>query len=151
MPRFTTLSIAMLLAVPAATASAQGAQAPVRVTTTAVARTTLFKILPGQGGAYNRDLVDHLIPIYEEYKKAGIIVDYSLFSKTTTESADDWGVGVTLVYANFAALDNMAAKTDPITLKHYGSAEARAAAGNARGAIRTVVQSLITQRLSYTR
>ncbi len=132
-------------------ASAAAQQAPVRTTTTAVSRTTLFRLLPGQGPAYNADVVDHLMPIYEEEKKAGILTSYSFFSKATTESPEDWNVGVTLSYANYAALDNLAAKTDPITLKHYGTAEKRTAAGLARSQIRTVVRSTLTNVLSYSR
>lgn len=53
------------------------------------------------------------MPVYQEYKKAGIILDYGFFSKATTESAEDWSVGVILTYANFGAMDNLASKTDP--------------------------------------
>lgn len=56
-------------------------QAPIRVTTTAVSRVTLLRVNMGQGGAVNRDIVENLIPIYEAYKKAGIIVGYDFFNK----------------------------------------------------------------------
>jgi hypothetical protein len=132
-------------------AMAQQPAAPVRTTTTAVTRTVLFRILPGQGAAYSQDVVDHLMPVYEAEKQAGIITGYSFFSKATTESPDDWNVGLALTYANYAALDNLNARTDPITLKHYGTAEKRTAAGNARGQIRTVVRSLLTTTVTYSR
>ena len=125
--------------------------APVRTTTTAVSRVILMKLMPGQGPAYNADVMDHLMPVYEAEKQAGIITNYQFFSKTTTDNPDDWNVGIVLTYANFAALDNLGTKTDPITLKHYGSAEKRTAAGAARNQIRTVVSSFLTQTLSYTR
>ena len=151
MSRLSAFPLALLLALPLASATGQGmGQAPVRVTTTAVSRVTLFRVLPGQAPAYARDVLEHLMPIYEEYKKAGIITDYGFFSKATTEAPDEWNAGVVLTYANFAALDNLGTKTDPITLKHYGSAEKRTAAGNARTAIRTVVSSVLTQRQSFS-
>lgn len=154
MVRFRTLAI--LFALPLAAASAQqpaaaSAQAAVRVTTTSVARVTLVRINPGQIPAYNRDMVDNLIPIYEAYKAAGIITGYTLFNKSTSEDANDWQRGVTLSYANWAALDGLAAKMDPITLKHYGSAEKRTAANQARAAIATTISSFLTTGQSYTR
>ena len=151
MTRFSAVSLAVLLGVPLAPAAAQQASAPVQVTTTAVTRVTLFRIVPGQGGAYNRDIVENLIPIYEEFKKAGLITEYSFFSKTTSESPTDWNAGVSLTYANFAGLDNFGPRANPITLKHYGSAEKRAAALTARGGMRTAISSFLTQRLAFNR
>lgn len=152
MTRVTALVGALLLAAPLAPAFAQQpAAAPVTVTTAGISRVTLFKILPGQGGAYNRDVMDNLIPIYEEAKKAGILLSYSFFSKLTTESPDDWGVGITLTYPNWAALDNLGAKMAPITLRHYGTAERRNAANTARGELRTVVSSMLMGQQSFTR
>jgi hypothetical protein len=78
-------------------------------------------------------------------------VSYSVFGKTTLEDSEDWNFGVVLTYANFAALDNLAARTDPVTLKHYGSAAARAAAIDARMRVRTIVSSFLTQGQSYSR
>jgi hypothetical protein len=126
-------------------------QAPVRTTTTAVNRTTLYRLLPGQGAAYAQDVFEHGMPVLEEQKKAGIITGYQFFSKATTESPDDWNVGVTVTYANYAALDNLGAKLDPITLKHYGTAEKRTAAAAARNQIRTLVRSTLTTTVSYNR
>lgn len=152
MTRFSFLPLTLLLAIPLVPLTRQlTAQAPVRVTTSTVTRITLFRILPGQNAAYNRDVLENLIPIYEEYKKAGILVDYNFFSKATTESVEDWNVGAALTYANFAGLDNLGTRTDPISLKHYGSAEKRTAAGAARNQLRTVMSSFLTQRLSYGR
>lgn len=145
------LSVVGLLVLSTMPATAQMSSSPVRTTTTAVSRIVLFKLLPGQGPAYNQDVLDHLMPIYEEEKKAGILTGYQFVSKTTTDTPDDWNVGVVLTYANFAALDNLATRTDPITLKHYGSPEKRTAAGAARSQIRTVVSSFLTQTLSYAR
>ncbi len=152
MVRFRTL--ALLLALPLAAASAQqpaSTQAAVRVTTTSVARVILVRINPGQIPAYNRDMVDNIIPIYEAYKAAGIITGYSLFNKSTAEDPNDWQRGITLTYANWAALDGLGAKMDAVTLKHYGTAEKRVAANQARAAIATTIASFLTTGQSYTR
>lgn len=152
MARRSALPLALLLGLPLTTAAAQpAAQAPVTVTTTSVTRVTLYRILPGQNAAFNRDVLENQIPVWEEFKKAGMITGYGVFSKNSTESPEDWNVGTTLTYANFAALDGFGAKAGPITLKHYGTAEKRTAAGNARNALRTVVSSFLTQGLTYSR
>lgn len=146
-----TLALLLMLPVAAATAQQPAPQAPVRVTTTSVSRVTLLRINPGQAAAFNRDVVDNTIPIYEAYKAAGIIVSYTFFNKATSEDASDWQRGITLTYANWAALDGLAAKTDPITLKHYGTAEKRAAAAQARQLVATTVTSFLTTGQAYAR
>jgi len=145
-----TFALAFLLALPLVPAAAQP-PAPVQVTTTAVTRVTLYRIVTGQNAAFNRDVLENLIPVWEEYKKAGMLVDYAVFSKNSTESPEDWNIGISLTFPNFAAFDTFGARTGPITLKHYGTAEKRTAALNARFALRTVVSSFLTQRLSYSR
>ena len=74
-------------------------------------------------------------------KAAGIILGYTVVTNQTTDSPDDWSVAFALTYANWAALDSVGARTDPITLRHYGTAQARTAVGNGRAAIRTLVRS----------
>jgi hypothetical protein len=108
-----------------------------------VSRVLLMRVNPGMGQEFNRDMRQHLLPVWEEEKAAGILVNYSVFTNTTASSPDDWGVGYTLTYPNWAALDSLGARTGPITLRHYGSAEARTAAGMRRDQLRTVVQSML--------
>ena len=91
-------------------------------------RVTLVKIKPGKTTDFWTDLRKNLKPVYEEYKKDKLITDYAVYVKSTRENEGDWDVAVALQYANFAALDGLAARTDPITLKIYGSREARTAA-----------------------
>ena len=85
----------------------------------------------------------NLKPIYDEYKRAGVLVDYSVATKTSTDSENDWSVRLTLTYRNYAALDSLAAKTGPITLSHYKTAEQRTAAGLARSEHGVVVASYL--------
>lgn len=93
----------------------------------------------------------HLIPIYEEFKKAGIIVSYSFFGKSTLESPDDWTFGTMLTYPNYAGLDNLGSRTNAITLKHYGTAERRTLVGNGRNAIRTAMSSQLVTNQAFSR
>lgn len=93
-----------------------------------ISRVVLIDIKPGKNSEFWADLSKNGKPIFEEYKAAGIIEDYTITMKTTTEGADDWDVSFIIRYKNYGALDGLAARIDPITLKHYGSAAARAAA-----------------------
>jgi len=116
-----------------------------------VMRVNFFKVNAGMGPENQRDLRQHLVPIWEAEKAAGIILDYTVVTNLTTESPEDWNFGFALTYPNFAALDSLGARTAPITLKHYGSADARTAAGNRREQIRTLVRSSLLRVVSITR
>lgn len=123
----------------------------VTVTPVNVIRVVLVNVKDGERPAFDRDMVDNLIPVWEEYKKAGIITDYSIFTNVTLEEPGDWDVGYTLVYANYAALDNLGTRTNPITLKHYGTAEKRTAAGRARTDRVTIVSSRLIRDVRYSK
>src|SRR2546428_13390474 len=101
----------------------------VKVTPTTVSRTFLYKINPGQRPAFDQDVMTNLIPVFEEEKKAGILTGYQFFNNVTADNPSDWNVGMLLSYANYAALDGLGDRVDPIELKHYGSAPKRQAAG----------------------
>src|SRR5438132_9157398 len=97
-----------------------------------VSRVILLRITPGKTTDFWADVRQNTKPVFEDYKKAGIIMNYTFFTKSTTENADDWNVGYILTYQNYAAMDGLADRTDPITLKHYGTREARTAAADRR-------------------
>ena len=120
---------ALALALSAAPALAQ--QSP-NTTPTTVTRVILIHIKPGRSDQFWQDFRQHLKPVYDEEKRQGILTDYGVSTKVTSDSPDDWSVALTLTYANWAALDNLGPRTDPITLAHYGSAANRTAAANAR-------------------
>jgi hypothetical protein len=88
-------------------------------------RVTLVDITPGKNMEFWQDVRRNLKPIWEEYKKQGIIMDYAVHLKMTAEEPGDWDVAIAIQYKNLAALDGLGARTDPITLKAYGSADAR--------------------------
>ena len=123
----------------------------VKVTPTTVSRVLLDKVHPGQRAAFDQDVVTNLIPVYEEEKKAGILTGYQFFNNVTLDNPnDDWTVAIVLTYPNFATLDTLADKADPITLKHYGSAAKRQAAGEHRNQIRTEVSSRLMRSINYS-
>ena len=127
------------------TAAPALAQQSPNTTPTTVSRVTLVKIKPGHAEPFWADIRRNLKPIYDEQKKQGLLANYSFSTKTTAESPDDWNVAVILTYANWATLDTFGARSDPITLAHYGSAANRTAAAIARVEHGSIVSSFLVR------
>jgi hypothetical protein len=85
-----------------------------------VTRVTLVQILPGHFNAFMDDLKTNIKPIWDAQKKAGLIENYSIFLNTTRANPEDWDIGFTLSYKNFAALDGLAQKVLDLRMKQYG-------------------------------
>lgn len=111
-------------------------------------RVTLIDIKPGKFDEFMMDLRRNFKPINEEYKKQGIIMNYIVRLKSTTDEPGDWDVALAVQYKSFATLDDLGAKTDPITLKHYGSREARQAAAAKRTELGTTVASHLMREVT---
>jgi phage gpG-like protein len=144
--------VASIIAVPTLSAQAPAAVSDSGFTATpALLRVSLYRFADGMQQATLADMRMHLIPIWEAYKAAGIILDYSTMANVTASSKDDWQLGIVFTYANYAALDGLGAKQAPITLKHYGSAAARTAANEARNKLRILVSTNLVNVSRYTR
>ena len=139
--RLPLAALALMLC--AAPALAQ--QGSPNTTPGAVTRVVLLHIKPGHNDMFWQDMRQHAKPVYDEEKRQGILVNYTTGTKSTTDNPDDWNVVLTLTYPNWAALDNLTSRTDPITLAHYGSAAARTAAGLARSEHSIVVASFLVR------
>ena len=139
-PLFSIVLATVFLAVPALAQQGSPNTTPGTVT-----RVTHVRITPGHGDMFWQDVREHLLPIWEEQKRRGLITDYSVVTKSTTETPDDWSVGVRVSYKNWAALDNFTPRNDSVTLAHYGTAAARNAAGMARLAHATTVASYLVR------
>lgn len=66
------------------------------------------------------DLKTNIKLIWDAEKKAGLIENYSIFLNTTKSNPEDWDIGFTLSYKNFAALDGLAQKVLDLRMSHYG-------------------------------
>lgn len=86
-------------------------------------RVIYIRVLPGKTNDFLMDLRRNQRAINEEYKKAGLIVDYKFYSNSTNDSPGDWNYAIALGFKNWAALDEFTPKAATIRLKHYGSAE----------------------------
>ena len=89
----------------------------------AVTRVVLLSITPGHSDALFADLKKNTVPLWEAEKKAGLILNYSLFLNQTSSGSNDWDVGYTLTYKNMAALDGLPDKVYELRMKQYGSKE----------------------------
>jgi hypothetical protein len=126
---------------------ATSVQAQEHYTYDSVWRITLIHLKPGKANDFYVDLRKNLRPYYDELKKQGLILDYSIQIKSTTDSPEDWQVALMFQYKNYAALDDFTAKSDPISLKLYGSAEARREAIAKRAETGITVSSFLTRQV----
>ena len=117
-----------------------------------VSRVTYFDVLPGKTAEFTTFLRTNTKPILDEQVKQGLIVSYGYFTKPTTEGPGDWDIGLVVTYKNYAdAIDFNAergAKFDAISLKHYGTAEARTKANDSLNELRTVTSSYLVRGLT---
>jgi hypothetical protein len=121
-----------------------GAQAGSANTTPGtVSRVTLLRINSGHNAMFWQDLRQHSLPIWEEQKRRGLITDYSVSTKTTSENEKDWDVALVVSYKNWGTLESFGARNDSVTRAHYGSVEARTAAQLARIQHAEVVSSFL--------
>ncbi len=110
-------------------------------------RVTYYHIKSGQGDAFWKDFRENTKPIFEEFKKAGLISDYKTFMNPVTDHPGDWNVAISISYPNYAALDQLAAKAGGIVNKHFGSREAALAAGKKLDDVREVIASHLAREV----
>ena len=108
-----------------------------------VSRIILVSIQPGKGSEFWTDLRQRVRPLYDEYKRQGLIQDYSLGLKTTADGPEDWDVAIVLTYQNWAALDTFATKGDSVSKSYYGSFSKRSEAGAKRSEYGVVNSSFL--------
>lgn len=93
---------------------------------------------PGMFDEYLKYLAGPYKQQMEELKKAGIIVDYSVYSATPRGPGDP-DLYLITVYKNFAALDGLDARSDAITEKIFGDMAAQTESTVKRGKLRTLI------------
>lgn len=113
-----------------------------------VTRVTLVQILPGHFNAFMEDLKNNLKPIWEAQKKAGLIQDYGIFLNVTKANADDWDIGFSISYKNFAALDGLAQKVLDLRMKQYGDKSKEQQVIDKRIQNARVVTSVLTREIT---
>ena len=104
-------------------------------------RVSTYKVKPGKMNDVLMDLRKNFRVVNEEYKRQGVILDYRIYFNSTTDGPSDWDFAIATAYKNWAALDTLGPQADTVTLKHYGTAEKRQQAADARNEWRDLVSS----------
>ena len=110
-------------------------------------RVTYYHIKSGQADAFWKNFRENTKPIFEEFKKAGLISDYKTFTNPVTDHPNDWNVAISISYPNYAAMDQLAAKGATIAIKHYGSRDAMLAAGKKQDDVSEVIASHLAREV----
>lgn len=110
-------------------------------------RVTYYHIKPGQGDAFWKDFREHTKPIFEEFKKAGLISDYKTFTNPVTDHPGDWDVAISISYPNYAALDQLATKGATVVAKHFGSRDAALESAKKLNDVREVIASHLAREV----
>ncbi len=143
----TKLLVVLVLAVVVMLPTGAQAQSP-NYTVGPVWRVSYVLIKPGQGDAFWNDIRQNLRPIWDEQKRQGLIVDYKLYTNPVANHPDDWNVAIAILYPNWAALDQFAAKGQTIAIKHYGTREAMLEAGRKRNEIGKLLASNLAREVT---
>jgi len=85
---------------------------------------TYVRTKPDQRDAYLTSLKENTVPILEEEKKEGLVLDYKILNNLTQKDPHDWDLASAVQYRNFAALDGVEIKELEIRNKMFGSKKA---------------------------
>jgi hypothetical protein len=110
-----------------------------------IQRIILLDIKPGKASEFWTDLRQNVRPLYDEYKRQGLIQDYSVSLKTTAEGPQDWDVALVLTFKNWGALDTFSTKGDSVSARYYGSYGKRSEAGAKRSEAATLYSSFLVR------
>jgi hypothetical protein len=111
-------------------------------------RVTYYSIKPGQGDVFWKDFRENLKPVFDEFKKAGFILEYKAFVNPVVDHPHDWDVAIGVLYPNWAALDQLDTKGASIAAKHYGGREAAIESVKKRSEFRDVIASHLAREVS---
>ena len=143
MPRSILALFPLLLALPPTIAHAQE-----HYTLGPIQRIILLDIKPGKGSEFWTDLRKNVRPLYDEYKRQGLIQDYSFGLKSTAEGPQDWDVAIVLTFKNWAALDTFATKGDSVSMRYYSSYAKRSEMGAKRAESGTTISSFLVREVT---
>jgi hypothetical protein len=110
-------------------------------------RVNYLNVKPGKFQETLKDLRANFSKVGAQAKAQGLILDYKVFLNATSTGPDDWDIATATLYKGYGAIDGLAGKMDPITLKHYGNAEARTQAGAKRVDLWTTVSSVLGREI----
>jgi hypothetical protein len=107
---------------------------------------TSVRTKPGMFDAYVQWLDSTFKPMMEEQKKAGVILSFAVYSGSPKAPSEP-DLYLVIEYKNMAALDDLNAKTDPISKKFYASLSAANKAMADRESIREILGDELIREL----
>jgi hypothetical protein len=134
---------AMLLALPFASVAADDGYA---YTEGSVSNVTSVRTKPGMFDTYMEFLSKTFKPMMEEQKKAGLVLSYAVYAGAPKTPAEP-DLYLVVEYKNMAALDDLNAKTDPISKKFYASLAASNKAAADRESVRQILGNELIRQL----
>ena len=111
-----------------------------------VVEVSYIKVKPGMFDAYMAYLASTYQDLLEEQKKAGLVVDYAVYG-TQARSPAEPDLILTVTYKNWAALDGLEDKLEPVLNKAFGSRQKANDAQVDREKLREVLGSERIQEL----
>jgi len=111
-----------------------------------VSQVTSIRTKPGMFDTYMKWMDTTGKQIRDEQKKAGIILDYAVYS-VTPRSPQDPDLFLVITYKNMAALDGLDDRAEPITKKIWGTRDAAAKAGADRESMREIIGTELIRKL----
>src|SRR5258708_382963 len=85
---------------------------------------TMIKTKTGLADEYIKQITGTVKPVYDEEKKAKIILDYKILNGEASDP-HDFNILILVEYPNWAAFDNLRDKMDPVVAKVMASEEQR--------------------------
>ncbi len=111
-----------------------------------VTQVTYIKIKAGMFEAYMKWLATDRKALMEEYKKAGLILGWKIYS-AEARTPNDADLILSTTYKNWAALDGLNDKQEPIAERLQGSSDKQNQASIGREQMREVLGSTTIQEL----
>src|SRR5262245_21647677 len=99
---------------------------------------TMIKTKTGLADEYLKQITKSVKPVYDEEKKQKIILDYKILNGDAS-GPQDFNILILVEYPNWAALDNLRDKMDPIVEKVMGTEEQRLTTATKRLDIREIL------------
>ncbi len=112
-----------------------------------VSEVTSIRTKPGMFDAYMKWLDTTGKQLREDEKKAGLIVDYAIFS-VQPRSPHDPDLYMVVTYKNMAALDGLSDRVEPLMKKVYASRDASNKAAIDRESMREILGTELIQQLN---
>jgi hypothetical protein len=138
-----TLAVAALSLTATSTVLADDSKAYTEGPVTVV---TAIRTKPGKFDAYMKWLDTTGKQLRDEQKKAGLILDYAVYS-ASPRSPNDPDLYMTITYKNMGALDGLDDRVEPIMKKFYASRDASNQAAADRESLREILGTELIRKL----